>query len=53
VAKRVRTGNIGVNQFMLDMGGPFGGFKRSGVGREYGVEGIDEYVELQQITSPR
>jgi aldehyde dehydrogenase (NAD+) len=52
VAKQVRTGNIGVNQFMLEIGGPFGGFKRSGLGREYGLEGIDEYVELQQLTSP-
>jgi aldehyde dehydrogenase (NAD+) len=52
VARRVRTGNIGVNQAMLEIGGPFGGFKRSGVGREYGVEGIDGYVELQQLTSP-
>jgi aldehyde dehydrogenase (NAD+) len=52
VARRVRTGNIGINQSMLDLGGPFGGFKRSGVGREYGLEGIDGYVELQQVTSP-
>jgi betaine-aldehyde dehydrogenase len=52
VAKRVRTGNIGVNQYGLDPGGPFGGFKRSGIGREYGVEGIDQYVELQQVTFP-
>jgi betaine-aldehyde dehydrogenase len=48
----VRTGNIGINQSMLDLGGPFGGFKRSGLGREYGLEGIDGYVELQQVTSP-
>ena len=52
VAKRVRSGNVGVNQFMLEPAGPFGGFKRSGLGREYGLEGIDEYVELQQLTSP-
>ena len=51
MAKRVRSGNVGVNHFGLDPGGPFGGFKRSGVGREYAVEGIDEYVELQQLTS--
>ena len=43
----------GVNHFMLDIGGPFGGFKHSGLGREYGLEGIDEYVELQQVTAPR
>ena len=53
VARRVRTGNIGVNQAMLEIGGPFGGFKHSGLGREYGREGIDGYVELQQMTSPR
>jgi aldehyde dehydrogenase (NAD+) len=51
VARRVRSGNVGVNQSLLDIGGPFGGFKRSGFGREYGIEGIDEYVELQQVTS--
>ena len=37
---------------MLDFGGPFGGFKQSGLGREFGPEGIDEYVELQQLTAP-
>jgi betaine-aldehyde dehydrogenase len=52
LARRVRTGNIGINQSMLDLGAPFGGFKRSGLGREYGLEGIDGYVELQQVTSP-
>jgi aldehyde dehydrogenase (NAD+) len=51
VAKRIRTGNVGVNQYGLDLGGPFGGFKRSGLGREYGLEGIDEYVEFQQVTA--
>ena len=53
IAARIRTGSIGVNVSMLDIGGPFGGFKRSGLGREYGLEGIDEYVELQQLTAPR
>ncbi len=52
IAARIRTGSIGVNHSMLDVGGPFGGFKRSGLGREYGLEGIDEYVELQQLTAP-
>ena len=49
VARRIRSGNVAVNQHTLDPAGPFGGFKQSGVGRENGVEGIDAYVELQCI----
>jgi len=49
VARRIRSGNVAINQHTLDLGGPFGGFKRSGLGREYGLEGIEEYVELQSI----
>ena len=52
VARRVRSGNVAVNQHTLDPGGPFGGFKQSGIGREYGLEGIDEYVEIQSIPYP-
>ena len=41
VARRVRTGTYGINQFgTLDMRNPFGGFKASGVGRELGPEGL-------------
>ena len=49
VARRIRSGNVAVNQHTLDPAGPFGGFKQSGVGRENGIEGIDAYVELQTI----
>ncbi len=49
VARRIRSGNVAVNQHTLDPAGPFGGFKQSGVGRENGVEGIEAYVELQCI----
>ena len=49
VAARVRTGTYGVNMYMLDIGTPFGGFKQSGIGREFGPEGLDEYVELQSV----
>ena len=52
VARRVRSGNVAVNQHTLDLGGPFGGFKSSGIGRECGLEGIDEYVEVQSIPYP-
>jgi aldehyde dehydrogenase (NAD+) len=49
VARRIRSGNVAVNQHTLDLAGPFGGFKESGLGRENGVEGIAPYVELQTI----
>jgi acyl-CoA reductase-like NAD-dependent aldehyde dehydrogenase len=35
--------------YTLDIGSPFGGFKHSGIGREFGPEGLDEYVELQTV----
>ena len=41
IARRIRSGNVAVNQHTLDPAGPFGGFKQSGLGRENGVEGID------------
>jgi aldehyde dehydrogenase (NAD+) len=53
VARRIRSGSVAINQHTLDLAGPFGGFKKSGVGREYGLEGIHEYVEVQSIPYPR
>jgi len=52
VARRVRAGTIGINQYMLDFNSPFGGFKASGIGREFGPEGIDAYVELKSVALP-
>ncbi|MFI5896173.1 aldehyde dehydrogenase [Actinoplanes sp. NPDC051513] len=52
VARRVRTGTLGINQYLLDFNSPFGGFKASGIGREFGPEGIDGYVELKSIALP-
>jgi betaine-aldehyde dehydrogenase len=50
VATRIRTGTITVNTPMLvDMNSPFGGFKKSGIGRECGPEGIAPYTEYQSI----
>ncbi len=49
IAARVRTGTYGINMYMLDTSTPFGGFKQSGIGREFGPEGFDEYVELQSV----
>lgn len=52
VARRVRTGTYSVNTFSLDMLGPFGGYKSSGLGREFGPEGYSEYLEHKMIHLP-
>jgi acyl-CoA reductase-like NAD-dependent aldehyde dehydrogenase len=49
VARRVQTGSIGINHFMLDPAAPFGGVKASGIGRELGPEGLQAYLQLQSI----
>ncbi|WP_231986958.1 aldehyde dehydrogenase [Mycobacterium sp. E1386] len=49
IARRIRTGSVGINQYMPDFAAPLGGFKDSGIGREGGTEGIDQYVELQSL----
>ena len=53
VARRVRTGTIAVNGgswFAPDT--PFGGYKESGIGREHGIAGFEEYLETKTIGLP-
>ena len=49
VARRVRTGTIGVNYYVPDLTAPFGGYKASGVGREFGRQGLESYLEWKAI----
>jgi aldehyde dehydrogenase (NAD+) len=53
VARRIRTGTVGVNGgawFGPDV--PFGGFKQSGVGREMGPAGLEEFLESKSLAIP-
>jgi aldehyde dehydrogenase (NAD+) len=53
VARRIRTGTIGVNGGMwFHVDTPFGGYKQSGLGRENGVMGFEEYLETKAIALP-
>lgn len=49
VAREIRTGTVGVNDYQLDINAPFGGVKASGIGRELGPEGLDEFFSLKSI----
>ena len=50
IAKRIRTGQVIINrQSRGEFPAPFGGFKMSGNGREHGLFGIDEYLEVQAV----
>ena len=49
IARAVRTGTIGVNEYQLDVNAPFGGVKASGLGRELGPEGLAAYQTLKSI----
>src|SRR6184192_2874207 len=50
LAKRIRTGAVWINNGINLIDTPFGGFKESGIGREGGRFGMEEYTELQQIS---
>jgi betaine-aldehyde dehydrogenase len=49
IARRIRSGTFGINSYAPGFEAPFGGFKASGIGREYGPESLEAYVELQSI----
>jgi aldehyde dehydrogenase (NAD+) len=49
VALRIRTGQVHINYPAWDPYAPFGGYKQSGNGREYGAEGLEEYLEIKSV----
>jgi aldehyde dehydrogenase (NAD+) len=49
VAARLRTGMVHINGAYADSASPFGGYKQSGNGREWGAHGMDEYLEVKSI----
>ncbi|MEW2515605.1 aldehyde dehydrogenase [Streptomyces sp. NPDC046870] len=51
IARRVRTGTFSVNGAPFSFDAPFGGFKSSGIGREFGTAGLTQYVEYKTIAA--
>lgn len=50
VAERLETGLVGVNEGVISVpDAPFGGWKESGLGREGGRYGLDEYLEIKYV----
>ena len=52
VANRLRAGNVHVNGAQLDFAAPFGGYKQSGNGREWGEFGFEEFLEVKAVMDP-
>jgi aldehyde dehydrogenase (NAD+) len=52
IAGQVESGTIAVNGFGCDIVAPFGGMKASGLGREYGPEGLDAFIQMQSLRLP-
>ena len=53
VARRLRTGMVHINGAGLDFNAPFGGYRQSGNGREWGLEGFEDYLETKALLGDR
>jgi len=49
VARRLRTGQVDVNGGRFNAAAPFGGYKHSGIGREGGIFGLEEFTEIKSM----
>ena len=49
VARKLRSGMVDVNGVGIDGASPFGGYKHSGIGREAGLEGLIEFLEVKSV----
>jgi len=50
VANKMRTGTVWINEYhLMSDRAPFGGYKQSGIGREFGLDGLKEYTEAKHI----
>ena len=49
IARQIRTGQIEVNGGAFNPNAPFGGYKQSGYGREYGTHGFEEFLEIKSM----
>lgn len=49
IARQIRTGMVHINGAGPDFSAPFGGYKKSGNGREWGVEGFEEFLETKSM----
>jgi aldehyde dehydrogenase (NAD+) len=49
MARKMRTGNVYINNPGRDIGAPFGGYKQSGNGREWGKWGLEEFLEIKGV----
>lgn len=49
VARRIRTGQVSINNGAFNPAAPFGGYKQSGIGREGGTLGLEDFLEVKAI----
>jgi betaine-aldehyde dehydrogenase len=52
IARHVRTGSLTINGYRIEFAAPFGGYKESGIGREFGPEGLGSFLEYKTVNLP-